>query len=125
MNFIWATRGRSWGFRFLLDAGLPDPLLTYERAFAGLDGERVVRRRTGGLVALRFTDPEGRRDDAGRPIAHDVVLLPPAAGGAGLEEEVAQVWSLLADAYAQVWEQPRPPSAVDVARSLGGLRRAR
>ena len=33
-RLIWATRGRSWGFRFLLNAGLPDPLADYERSFA-------------------------------------------------------------------------------------------
>src|SRR5690606_6305373 len=33
-NLVWATRGRSWGFRFLLNGGLSDPLPTYERIFA-------------------------------------------------------------------------------------------
>ena len=30
-RLIWATRGRSWGFRFLLKGGLSDPLMAYER----------------------------------------------------------------------------------------------
>lgn len=32
-RLIWATRGRSWGFRFMLDGGLSDPLPDCERAF--------------------------------------------------------------------------------------------
>ena len=37
MTLIWATRGRTWGFRFLRDGGLEDPLDTYEEAFAGIE----------------------------------------------------------------------------------------
>jgi len=125
VNLIWATRGRSWGFRFLLDGGLPDPLLTYERGFSGVEGEREVSRRVDVLVAVRFGDPEGRCDDAGRPISHDVVILPPAADDVRVDDAGTQVWPELADAYARVWEQPRPPSAVDLGRAFSGNRRAR
>lgn len=125
MNVIWAVRGRSWGFRFLLDGGLPDPLLTYERAFSGVEGEREVSRRVDGMVAVRFPDPEHRCDGAGRPISHDVVILPPAADDVRPDDVSAQVWPELADVYARVWEQPRPPSAVDLERAFGGDRRSR
>ena len=62
-RLIWATRGRSWGFRFLLKGGLSDPLLVYERSFADLEDEPATCHRAAGKVALRFPDPLGRRDD--------------------------------------------------------------
>ena len=43
-SVIWATRGRTWGFRFLLDAGLSDPLADYERAFGDLRGAPTASR---------------------------------------------------------------------------------
>lgn len=86
MRFIWATRGREWGFTFLKDGGFPDPLPIYEAAFANTDPR---------LSTLRFTDPEGHTDRAGRPIEHDFVFLdepnPPT---------VEEIWALVADEYA-------------------------
>ena len=61
-RLIWATRGRSWGFRFLLKGGLSDPLLVYERSFADAKEEPAACHRAAGKVALRFPDPLGRRD---------------------------------------------------------------
>ena len=75
MNLIWATRGRTWGFRFLLDGGFEDPLSVYERAFSGFGEDEELWRRVDESVALRFPDPEGRRDRAGRTIPHDFVVF--------------------------------------------------
>lgn len=87
MRFIWATRGRDWGFTFLRDGGLADPLPTYEAAFAGTNPT---------LTTLRFNDPEGRTDRAGRVIEHDFVFLDPT------ENPTAEdVWQLVADEYAR------------------------
>jgi hypothetical protein len=120
VNLVWATRGRSWGFRFLLDGGYPDPFRVYESAFSGTEGDRTVYRRSGTHVALRFPDPVGRRDGAGRVIPHDVIVLPPLAdeihtfdGGRKL------VWPLLADAFARLWGFPRAPSPEDVRMAIG------
>ena len=66
MRFIWATRGKDWGFKFLRDGGFSDPLPIYEAAFEGTDPS---------LSTLRFDDPEGRTDRAGRVIEHDFVFL--------------------------------------------------
>ena len=57
MNFIWATRGRTWGFRFVRDGGLPDPLVVYDTAFSGVGDEPEAWRRNAETVALRFPDP--------------------------------------------------------------------
>ena len=124
MNLVWATRGRSWGFRFLLDGGHSDPLPAYERAFAGTEGESTVCRRVDGQVALRFTDPLGRRDEAGRPIPHDIVVLPPFADDVrSVDDGQRLVWPLLADTFARVWELPQPPSAADIVGPDGAATR--
>jgi len=119
VNLIWATRGRTWGFRFLLNGGFPDPLATYEVAFAGTEGVSSLCARVGPNVALRFPDPLGRRDDAGRIIPHDIVVLPP------LDEEVRtvddgvlRIWPRLAHAFELAWDAPKPPSPGDVRASL-------
>ena len=121
MSLLWATRGRSWGFRFLRDGGFPDPLPVYDRAFAGTEGEPTTFRRVGTEVALRFPDPDGRSDEAGRVIPHDIVVLPPLADDVRSVEDGQQiVWPLLADAFARLWNQPRPPSAADIRDAFGG-----
>ena len=121
-GLIWATRGRSWGFRFLLDAGLPDPLETFERAFAGLgDDEPAAWRRAAGQVALRFPDPLKRRDSAGRVIPHHFVVFGPVAEGINsLEAGLEQIWPLVAVAYAQVWDADDPPSGTDLRFTTTG-----
>lgn len=120
MSLVWATRGRSWGFRFLLDGGHPDPLATYDRAFAGTEGERAVFKLAGTNVALRFPDPLGRRDEAGRVIPHDIVVQSPLADEVRSAEDGQRlVWTRLADTYARVWNLPQPPSRADIYGLLG------
>lgn len=110
MTLIWATRGRSWGFRFLLDGGYADPLPAYERAFTGAQGESELCRRVGNVVALRLLDPLYRRDAAGRVIPHDFVISEPLAQRVGsIEDGLREVWPLVADIYGQVWDSSEPP----------------
>lgn len=94
-DFIWAPRGRDWGFRFLRDAGLPDPLMTYEAAFSLLGDEPDCFAKEGEFVALRMLDPEGRRDAAGRMIFHEFVLLRHSGGDIFTAEDARElVWLL-------------------------------
>lgn len=115
-TLIWATRGRSWGFRFLLNGGQPDPLPEYESNFAGLETEPTTCRRTAGTVALRFPDPLGRKDAAGRVIPHDFVVSGDLAGEIeSVEDGLQQIWPRVARTYARVWEAEGPPSIADLA----------
>lgn len=117
MSLIWATRGRSWGFRFLLDGGYADPLPAYERAFAGHESDAAVFHRVGEGVALRFPDPLGRRDESGRVIPHDVVIPVPLAEEIGsVEDGLRVIWPMLADAFARVWDLPAAPGHHDITR---------
>lgn len=114
-SLIWATRGRSWGFRFLLNGGRPDPLPEYERSFAGLGDEPATWRRTTGKVALRFPDPLERKDAAGRVIPHEFVVSGELADEIeSVEDGLQQIWPLVAGAYARVWDAERPPSVADL-----------
>jgi hypothetical protein len=119
MNVIWATRGRSWGFRFLLDGGLADPLETYDQAFAGTDGQSEVCKRVGSHVALRFPDPLDRRDEATRTIPHDIVVLPPLSADVDtVADGLRLVWPALAGAFAKLWTRSDPPAARDVRLAM-------
>lgn len=112
MSLIWATRGRSWGFRFLRSGGAEDPLLAYDELFDALDDQQPEAfRRLGDRIALRFPDPEQRTDAAGRLIPHEFVLSGQEADGvSSLEEGRARVWPLVAAEYAGVWDAAAPPA---------------
>jgi hypothetical protein len=73
MSLVRVARGRTWGFRLLLDDGSPDPLPDYERVFSGIGDDPAVCRRVGDKVALRFAgpwdvlgDPHGHPEDSQR-----------------------------------------------------------
>lgn len=112
MKLIWATRGRTWGFRFLQNGEFPDPLPEYDKVFSNVGDEREVCRRVGEKVALRFPDPDRRQDVTGRVIPHEFVVFEPLADGIeSVEDGLREVWPLVAAQFARVWELPKPPSA--------------
>jgi hypothetical protein len=111
VSFIWVTRGRTWGFRVLRTGGLADAFETYETAFAGLEDAPLAFRSAAGRLAVRFPDPEERRDRAGRVISHEFVLLPP------ISEEIASVeaardlvWPQVAEAFRDTWDAAAAPT---------------
>lgn len=112
MRIIWATRGRSWGFRFLRRGGFDDPLGAYDDAFIGVADQTEVCRKAAGTVALRFADPLGRRDAAGRTIPHDFVILDPLPDDLNsVADGIRLIWPLVADEFEDVWALPEPPPA--------------
>lgn len=114
MNFLWATRGRSWGYRFLRRGGFSDPLPVYDLVFLPLGDEPEFCQRIGNKVALRFPDPEGRADAAGRVIPHEFVVFEPLASQIhSLEDGKRLIWTEVAEEYAGSWDQPDPPMPRD------------
>jgi len=114
-QLIWATRGRTWGFRFLLDGGWGDPLSEYERAFSGASDRPTAWHRTSGAVAVRFPDPQGRRDASGRVIPHEFVATGDLATNVNsVAEGIQQIWPLVEHAYARIWNSERAPAADDL-----------
>ena len=104
-EFIWATRGRTWGFRFLRDGGEADPLPVYEQVFGGVGGDPELCRAVGDRVAVRFSDPEGRTDRAGRVIPHEFVVFAPLAERITSVEAAREVlWPLVFGEYDEMWE---------------------
>jgi hypothetical protein len=64
------------------------------------------------MVALRFPDPQGRRDAAGRVIPHDFVVFPPLAAEIdSVEDGLRLVWPHVEDEFARVFEEPKPAPA--------------
>jgi hypothetical protein len=111
MILLWATRGRSWGFRFLsVEGGASgaDPLALYERAFAGHEDETEGCWRSGALLAVRFPDPEGRADESGRMIPHELVLEAASADVDSPADAIASIWPQLAGRYDAIWDGPGP-----------------
>lgn len=120
VSLIWATRGRSWGFQFLLDGGYPDPLLVYERAFEGTQGQRTVCRPIGDSVAVRFPDPLNRSDDAGRAIPHEFVLTKPQADRVhSIDDALREIWPLVAGVFGEVWDRTKPPATQAIRTAMG------
>jgi hypothetical protein len=119
VNLIWATRGRTWGFRFLLDGGFSDPLLVYERAFAGTQGDVAVCRRMGDELALRLRDPLNRTDDAGRVIPHDFVVRGALSNELrSVDDGLREVWPLVADVFASVWDATVAPTPTYISAAI-------
>lgn len=105
MTLIWATRGRTWGFRFLRDGGFADPLPEYDAAFAGIGAGPSAYCRVGTTVAVRFPDPFARKDSAGRVIPHDLVVFPPLSNQVKtVDDALEKVWPLVAAEYETAWE---------------------
>lgn len=112
VRFIWATRGKSWGFRFLRSGGFDDPLGMYERAFAEVSDEREIFYRTDPeTAALRIADPEGRCDSSGRVIPHDFVLIGRWANEIeSLDDGLNAIWPLVSDEFGAMWDAAEPTS---------------
>lgn len=107
MTYLWLTRGRHWGFRFLRDANLADPLPVYEAVFAHVGEDREVCVDVGGDTGLRFLDPVGRRDAAGRVIPHEFVIFAPLSQQVNsVSDGLRIIWPEIADEFARLWEEP-------------------
>jgi hypothetical protein len=110
VSFIWVTRGKTWGFRVLRTGGLDDAFEAYETAFAGLEDAPTALRSVQGRLAVRFPDPEERRDRAGRVISHEFVLLPPIGDEiASVETARDVVWPQVAASFSDSWDAATAP----------------
>jgi hypothetical protein len=111
VRFIWVTRGKTWGFRVLRTAGLSDAFETYESAFAGVEAVLEIAQRVDDLLAVRFPDPDGRRDRAGRVISHEFVLLPPFEGTVDSVEAARNlIWPQVEASFRGTWDAPAAPT---------------
>ena len=109
MSFIWATRGRTWGFQFLRSGGSADPLLDYEDVFSDAGDAVEGCWNKNDRVGLRFLDPRARKDRSGRVISHEFVLSGASVAGVkSVQDGLQLVWPQVEDEYADIWERPTP-----------------
>jgi hypothetical protein len=109
LKLIWATRGRTWGFRFLRDGGFDDPLRSYDAMFSNFAGDPEVCHRVGEKVALRFPDPDGRHDAFGRVISHDFVVFgTESAQINSIADGRRLIWPLVREEFERIWERDAP-----------------
>lgn len=114
MGLIWVARGKTWGYRFLRDGGFADPLPEYDAVFSVIGDRSEAWLRAGRRVALRFPDPLGRADRAGRVISHEFVVFGALADRVhSIDDGLQLVWPLpgVADRFERIWDEPHPPEA--------------
>jgi hypothetical protein len=100
-NILHASRGKTKGFSFFKTGDLAEPYPAYEKAF-GKDSftDNLFERHDGGKIAASFLDPEGRRDQSGRSIPHQVIIPKSMSTGINNMDDVKKhIWPLLKETY--------------------------
>lgn len=107
VGIVHAARGKHKGFTFPQRGGLDDPVKEYDKA----NPDSLVLnsyRRYGDRqekVAAKFSDPLGRKDRAGRPIEHNVILPEDLASRINsFDDIVPTVWPLIDNTYAALYD---------------------
>lgn len=95
------SRGKNNGFRFYNDGQSPSPLSEYDKGFDGQQESHSHFKKYDGKVAATFLDPEGRKDRAGRPIPHQVIVPKSMADGINnVDDVVAKIWPIIKEDYS-------------------------
>jgi hypothetical protein len=100
-SILHASRGKTKGFRFFKTGDLAEPYPAYEKAF-GTDSftDGLFERYDGGKIAASFLDPDGRNDQSGRRISHQVIVPKSMSSGVNNIDDVKKnIWPLLKDTY--------------------------
>ena len=72
----------------------------------------MVLEKRVEMVAVRFPDPDGRTDRAGRVIPHEFVILSADTDGLhNVEDARAVLWPMVREEYDAVWELPTAPAS--------------
>lgn len=108
------ARGKNKGLRFLSRGGLTNPTAEHIKGFGDEttpDNLKTDTHRRYGTnnekIAVRFTDPENRRDASGRRIVHDVILPEEHAKDLGSNDTqvIRRAWKLVRPDYNKFWEE--------------------
>lgn len=102
-DVIHASRGKTKGYRIFKSGGVPNPLERYSQAF-GNSGtgtkDGFFSHLPDGSIAATFKDLSGLKDQAGRPITHDVIIPKSMTTGiSGIDDVKSKIWPLIKDSY--------------------------
>lgn len=107
MKFIWATRGKFWGFRLIKWPEGVDPFSEYENMFNQVGPNDELFFDSGDAAGVRVFDPLARCDQFGRLILHEFVIYEPDQFGVrSLETFWNIVWPEVSREYDAMWDLP-------------------
>lgn len=111
-DVIHLARGKDKGLSFLKKGGSPSFFQHWENAFVkeigNPDTDNVFHKLSDGKIAAAFLDPQGRRDHANRPIAHQVVIPRSMASSiANIDDVKTKIWPQLKDTYDSAYLKPK------------------
>lgn len=108
VGIVHASRTKNKGFTFPGRGGLSDPFIEWEKAGFKSNVNVVGTRRYGERnekIAASFPDPLGRKDRAGRPINHEVMIPEEVAKNIHNLDDVPNIaWSMIKDTYNALYD---------------------
>lgn len=110
VDIIHAARGKAVGFQFPKNGGISSPLAEYEKAGFSSHSTSFFKRYGDNdeKVAARFIDPSGRKDQAGRPIFHEVIVPKQMASEVNsVDDVVEKIWPRIKDDYDVLYNKTR------------------
>lgn len=118
---VLGARGKHIGFRILDSGGVQEPIgllsamgLTSGPGVEGRTLNPGEMQKLAGKVAAYLPDPEGRRDAAGRPLSHTIVVPRGMADQIQSMDDVkTKVWPLLKPIYDQMYKESLTPQYND------------
>lgn len=101
-NLIFASKPKNAGFMVMNNGNHPSPIEMMDEVF----GDKAVGPETDTLIdsprgkGIYLSDPEGRKDRAGRPISH-VILIPNSMKDSvnSRDDVVNDIWPKVKDDY--------------------------
>lgn len=104
------SRGKNTGPAIIKSDGRPPPERLYMQAKFPPNNKEVFKKFDDGSnrIAVRFADPEGRRDRFGQRIRHEVIIPQTMSDGLNdINDVKIKIWPLLKEDYDNVYNMPK------------------
>lgn len=111
---ILASRGKNIGYHILDSGGVQNPVGLLDALGLTTSGSNELApgemRKMAGKIAAVLPDPEGRKDHAGRPLNHSIVIPRSMASDINSMDDVLQkVWPMLKPTYEEMYQRSLKP----------------